>query len=518
MKFDTPFLGKLLQIAILVVCGASLQLTAPSTMASEAAVKEFHAAAYSGKFKDGIDKLGAISKADRGDVEAMFGLGALQFFAAIADLQKALHDHATLISTKTMGGGWASGLMPFGQGMGGFMLVPPNPQATPMTYALLRENLVRFEKNISAAERTLSQVGERAVKVPFKPFDIAIDLDHNGAIEQHERILVNLLGGARQRMREAAFGAELAFDTADASWLRGYSHVVLATVNFLLAFDFERSYDVAAHNLYGDEATSFGRLLASQAGLGRPRDVIEDELEKVRNKLSALRRERSSNKDIRELRKHIDSLPDTPKNAEQRKLLGDALKTMETNQTRHREERTRLYQEQRRLNAEMHGSGMDWIFDAIAMVHTLSWDVVEPGRLKAVRQHLLNVMDINIKTWALARQETDDDREWLPNAKQTAPFGSQPIGDDVIDSWLATTALAAQILKGEKLLPHPRFKKGVNLRKIFDTAKRLDFVLLTTGHDLIPYLEDGEVVDEKAWSAITQPMGRHVGNYALWFN
>jgi len=39
--------------------------------------------------------------------------------------------------------------------------------------------------------------------------------------------------------------------------------------------------------------------------------------------------------------------------------------------------------------------GAGWLFDAVAFVHTLSWDVVEPRRLEAAKEHFLQVMIIN---------------------------------------------------------------------------------------------------------------------------
>jgi len=193
---------------------------------------------------------------------------------------------------------------------------------------------------------------------------------------------------------------------------------------------------------------------------------------------------------------------------------------MVANQKRHREALSKLYREQRRLRIERDGGGMGWVFDAIAAIHTLSWQVVEPQRLKQARLHLLQVMELNQNTWRLVRLETDDDREWLPNAKQTPPFGGKPgmVTDEIIDSWLATTGLAAEVLRGEKLIPHPRFHKGFNLRRLLDETKQMDLILIVTGHALVPYLEDGVIADQKAWKAITQPMGRDVGKFAIWFN
>ena len=123
--------------------------------------------------------------------------------------------------------------------MGNTMLVPPIPNVTLMTYAKLRELVAVFATKLAQAERTLSRIRDCAVKLPLRPFDIAIDLNHNGCIEKNERVLVRLRSGQRGRLREAAFRAELAFDAADTAWLRGYASVLMVSANFLLAFDFE---------------------------------------------------------------------------------------------------------------------------------------------------------------------------------------------------------------------------------------------------------------------------------------
>lgn len=506
---------------LVTMCSAVAMLVASNgpILAGDAAVKAFQDAAYNGRFADGADKLAAMLRSDADDVEAVFGLGAMQFFGAIADLQKGVRAHTTAMAQSglTGGGPAAMVLLPMGQILGDLALVPPNSNATPMTYAKLRDLLAAFSASMANAEQTLALVGDRAVKLPFRPFDIAIDLDQNGSIEEHERILVSLLGRGRQ-MRQDLFAEELAFDTADASWLRGYANLLLATVNFMLAFDFERAYAVGAHNLYGDSATAFGAELARQAGLVRAPDEVQAELDKVLEDIDTISRDTSNAKDIRDLQQQIAELEVTPGKAETRRLLQEALQNMVANQTKHRDELNRLYAEQRRLSNQLYGTGQGWIYDAIAFVHTLSFKVVEAKRLEAARLHLLQVMTLNQNTWRLVRAETDNDREWLPNAKQTAPFGSSPVTDEVIDSWLATTALAADVLEGRKLLPHPRFTKGFNLRKLLQSAQHIDFVLLATGHDLVPYLEEGPMADAEAWSAITQPMGRDVGGYALWFN
>ncbi|MBU2533786.1 MAG: hypothetical protein KKB37_13680, partial [Alphaproteobacteria bacterium] len=469
-------------------------------VAGDAAVKAVQEAAYGGRFAEGIAKLEQMSRADPADVEAVFGLGALRFGKALADMQKGVYDHTGSFAAQGFGDRFGMAMMmPFGPVMDGGRLVPPNPNATPMTYGRLRELLQALIGGLTEAEQSLSKVGDRPVKIALKPFQIGIDLDHDGMIGPGERVIESFFGRGR-RLRNDAFDAELAFDTADASWLRGYANVLLASANFILAFDFEPSYAVAGHLAYGDNATAFGRELARQIGLGRSADKINAELDELRTKLAEASREAGSRRDIDDLRRHLETL-DPTRNVEERKLLSDALQSMIDNQaalsTRVRELETR----QRRLAAELQGTSSGWIYDAVAFIHTLNWKVVEPQRLEAARQHLLQVMAINKNTWRLVRAETDNDREWLPNPSQDGPFGAARIDNAIIDSWLRTTALATEVLNGDKLLPHPRFRKGFNLRKLFQNAKRMDFVMLATGHDLLPYLEDGDVVDEATWQA-----------------
>ena len=62
-----------------------------------------------------------------------------------------------------------------------------------------------------------------------------------------------------------------------------------------------------------------------------------------------------------------------------------------------------------------------------------------------------------------------------------------------IDGWMLLLDEFEALLKGEKLLPHWRFDKGINLRRIFLEPTTFDVVLLIQGSAAIPYLEDGEL-------------------------
>jgi hypothetical protein len=160
----------------------------------------------------------------------------------------------------------------------------------------------------------------------------------------------------------------------------------------------------------------------------------------------------------------------------------------------------------------------DEIGDLLAFVHLMNWPVVEPQRLSDVRLRLVAMTEMSRQSWAAARRETDDDHEWLPNSKQKSALFGEPLADAVIDGWLTVMAEFSDVLEGRKLLPHWRFDRGMNLRRLFEESRRFDLVLLATGTDAVNYLEDGPVSDSATWSNI---MGAFEGNflgYALWFN
>jgi hypothetical protein len=152
------------------------------------------------------------------------------------------------------------------------------------------------------------------------------------------------------------------------------------------------------------------------------------------------------------------------------------------------------------------------------MIHLIDWKVVEPERRKDARLRLKAMAELSRKSWAAARAETDNDREWLPNAKQTPLFAAAPVSDEVIDSWLKVMDEFEAVLDGTKLLPHWRFAQGVNLRRFFDEGKDFDLVLMIAGVDSSPWLEQGSISDSTTWDNL---MGAFRGNflgYAVWFN
>jgi hypothetical protein len=105
--------------------------------------------------------------------------------------------------------------------------------------------------------------------------------------------------------------------------------------------------------------------------------------------------------------------------------------------------------------------------------------LVDAPRLRRMRLHFVKVCELNHETWAHYRKETDDDYEWIPNAKQTDQLGL-PLTDERIDAWLGMMTQLEGLMTGERLVPsnlllaihvaHP-LGQGLNLRKLLDNPR-----------------------------------------------
>jgi hypothetical protein len=161
---------------------------------------------------------------------------------------------------------------------------------------------------------------------------------------------------------------------------------------------------------------------------------------------------------------------------------------------------------------------MTQILDAIAMIHLVRLEVIEPERMKRAHQHLVAVIEQSRQSWKLIRAETDNDHEWIPNPKQGTVIDVE-VTDEMVASWLEFLDEAEQLLAGKKLLPFWRDpEKGINLRRVFEEPRTFDLVLWVQGTAAAPYLEDGPQTKPETWQEFQQRFrGQFIG-FAIWFN
>lgn len=166
------------------------------------------------------------------------------------------------------------------------------------------------------------------------------------------------------------------------------------------------------------------------------------------------------------------------------------------------------------------------IADAVAIIHLLNLPVAEPQRMSSALEHFEATVELSRASWEAFLAETDDEREWLPNPRQTGVVPSRPGGppmavtDIMIDNWLELLDETEAILQGRKLLPYWRVTdgRGVNLKHVFTEPQAFDLILWLQGVAVEPYLEEGELTRGETWQRIVQAFGGRFTPFAFWFN
>ncbi|AXI43441.1 hypothetical protein [Sulfitobacter sp. SK011] len=414
--------------------------------------------------------------------KAKFALGTAQFLYAIERLGNGLHAFGLGNAVST--GMWMDlADLPFLR-----VPVPPNPDPQPVTYEGLRDVLQRFGDDLSLADMTLAGIGTEEFDYALDIGALSLDLDGDGQVGPEEN-LVNLFSAVSQ-MRPPARGLKFDFDQSDAPWLRGYTHLLRAMTEFLLAHDWRQTFDETFHFLFPDSKLKSSEIRSSAA------DAMIF-LEQHAPPIGYWEATRSydwndPNKPSRE------SWASTPKGREWAKW-------------------NREYgSEYRRAENFLEYGG---IADIIAFIHRFDWPIVDEGRMANSRIHLLTMIDLSRENWRRILQESDDKYEWLPSPKQTPRFPRMRVNQQVVEGWHGFLDTAEDVLEGRKLIAHWRFlDKGVNVRRMFEDPGTFDPVMIAQGATVIPYLEEGEMVSAQTAETMIDIFERGFFAYFVWFN
>jgi hypothetical protein len=160
------------------------------------------------------------------------------------------------------------------------------------------------------------------------------------------------------------------------------------------------------------------------------------------------------------------------------------------------------------------------ILDLVALVHTIRWPVVEPARMEAALHHLEAVVAQSKESWKWIMSETDDDREWLPNPRQTGVIPDVHVTEEMVAAWSNLMDQTGKVLAGERLVPFWRGDdgRGINVRKVFTEPRTLDLVLWVQGSAAAPYLETGKKTSVGTWRQLQMAFGDQFPGFAIWFN
>lgn len=502
----------------LALAGLGLILLGPSqARAAEDSAAVVRTALENGRIQGAAAMLEQRLSITPDDADAAFGLGILRFFQTVQGLERDLW---------RLGAGNASFNGPLARILPIFRVpVPPNSQPETASYALTRAMLERFSAGMERAGAALEQVGDHPVALDLDLMKIRFDINGDGEAGDDESLVALLQ--AMRLSRGADTSLDFRFDTADASWLRGYAALLGGMADILLAFDFEPTYDAVFHAIFGPDANRFGRRLAgtrlSEEEIANLRSRIMDFDERIRTaitpedqaRLLTLRPRRE------DLRARLKTAEENEKEALQQELdeVVATIAGLERQEAEARAFRRARNQLRRRLEASENQAGMlgGW-GDVIALIHTINWKVTDRDRLRAARDSFDIMLRQNETTWRLVRAETDDEREWLPGPNQANRFAGLPVTDELIDAWLDAAMQARKALAGTLLIPTFRFGQGMNIARYVEETNRFDLVLFLTGQNIIDFVEPGDVLDGTFLDALQQTAGRNLTSYAVWFN
>jgi hypothetical protein len=177
--------------------------------------------------------------AEPGDNEARFGLGMVRFARTIERYGQTQYRYGLRAPSNMH-----IPLLRFP--------VPENPSPEELTYAKQREALEVMLRDLTEVEATLAPMTESRVKIVLDLSAIKFDLRGDGKPDDSEKLSAIL---ARLMMTEPDSAAktepfEVAFDNADALWLRGYCRLLSAAIEFVLAYDWHLTFERVGEAFY----------------------------------------------------------------------------------------------------------------------------------------------------------------------------------------------------------------------------------------------------------------------------
>ncbi|MGA2793926.1 MAG: hypothetical protein ABSE69_10385 [Roseiarcus sp.] len=220
----------------------------------------------SGQIAAGEQAMAARLAADPGNNEARFGLGLIRFARAVERYGQSQYRYG-LRAPHTMN----VPLLRFP--------VPVNPTPEEVSYEKQRETFQTFLDDLANVEATLAPMTDAPVKLVLDLNAIKFDLRGDGKPDDSER-LSSILASLRMTPPGGAAKPEpfeVAFDNADALWLRGYTQLLSASIEFVLAYDWRLTFERAGQLFYPRiTPRPFGDAAAAP-NLGRGGGLFGDE-------------------------------------------------------------------------------------------------------------------------------------------------------------------------------------------------------------------------------------------------
>lgn len=168
---------------------------------------------------------------------------------------------------------------------------------------------------------------------------------------------------------------------------------------------------------------------------------------------------------------------------------------------------------------DRHAQAFGPMVDRLAAVLQTLRNQPDRDRVAGAADHLRQMIAANRDFWAAIADETDDDREWIPNDRQQAALGFE-LPEGAGRTWLAVLDDAERALDGRMLVPFWRFAPGhgVDLAMWLDDPQPVDVVGWIQGSAALPYARPGLTVGRDNWDRFLSLFPGRAGLYMVLFN
>lgn len=317
--------------------------------------------------------------------------------------------------------------------------------------------------------------------------DLWFDVNANGSRDKTEgadavvgNFLIRSFGGRGNQLPPIE-ALEIRFDSADVHWLHAYTELLSAVANILLAFD---------------PAPVFTRMKAGADMLANapenPPIYTTVEADALIAKIETRLKELSESNDAVEATNEVEAL-----------------------EARREDIRRKSGRDGRVPQFEHLRSELDLIY---ILLSTMAQDP-DKAHIKAAQQSLQTMVAQNKLFWAELPTETDNDREWIPNADQTAALGYE-LPANAGELWQRILADVELVLDGRLLIPHPVLPTGygINLAAYFENPVGLDLVGSVHGMTFYPYAQKGPRISGTNWRIFSNSLRGRAMLTAVLFN
>lgn len=448
--------------------------------------------------------------------------------------------------------GGSSGMIPM---LPRFGAVNRSPQAMTPKEVTTTMNALIAEM---AGVRGVLDKAEAAGVQPFllDPDSVWIDMNANGTPDKGEeltRVLIQLSGSRRFASRNAELPdfPAIRFDAADLYWLRAYTHMIEGGAHVGLAFDPapvlaglvearktlidlpEKPYPWSIAELDAEEAALKAKLSLLDAEYTELRARIAP-LTKQQREINRLPRDATTEQrnaasarakafyeaNIKDLNAQSGDLS-RAKSALSRELR--AVKEKRPPSPRDMTQRDKMLLEMGRADlindrGEVRGS-FEPIVDAIYILLKTLEQQPDAAHLQAARDNWLRMIAVNRQFWLAVEAETDDDAEWIPNARQTSIFGLDT-DPEAAAAWMRVLRDAEAVLQGQLLIPHPMLPKGtgIDLAAFIDNPAPLDFIGWVQGTAAYPYTAKGPRITRQYWQQFSRLTNGRATMFMFYYN